>query len=144
MANLTFRTIKASGSTAVKGNFYFENINLSNFVDLPALLVIMTRNVDFENNFITINAAKTEVWHKSYTEATTQGYFVARILSNPSSTWIPQLHRIDAGKLKATGNILGIHTREQAGGVYHGDLGPATTHDEILITRLFLAYFGSE
>ena len=66
MANLAFQAILATGHREMgefqgpeKKSVYdvlFKDIDLPGFVDHPALLVLAAKNVDYEWNFITINA----------------------------------------------------------------------------------------
>jgi hypothetical protein len=145
-AGLTFQSILATGSRELgdgKGpegaglfNLFLDSIDLPGFVDRPALLVLATRNVNLDKNFVTVNAP-AEVTNQSYDEAKNQDYFVWRILPNPSDTWILQMHMIPGGKLKATNNTLGIHTRNEEG-------RQARVRDAFAVARIFLVYFGSE
>jgi hypothetical protein len=142
MAGLAFQAILATGSRALgdaKGpggegifDVFFENIDLPGFVASPALLVLSARNVDLENNFITINAPP-EVKYQSFDEANSAGYFVWRVLPNPSDTWILQVHQVGSEKLRATGNVLGIHTRNTKG-------EQARVRDSFSVARLFIVY----
>lgn len=83
MANLTFRSILAAGSRALGegagpgGTDRFdlfipgppsEGFDLSGFVDLPALLVLMTQENNVKLNFITLNAPAV-VSAQSYEDA---------------------------------------------------------------------------
>jgi hypothetical protein len=146
MANLRFHSVLATGSRELgdaKGpggagmfDLFFENIDLPGFVDLPALVVLATKHVELEKNFITINAP-TEVNRQSFDEVSETGCFVWRVLPNPSDTWILQMHQINSGKLKATGNLLGIHTRNDKG-------EQARIRDSFAVARVFLVYYSSE
>jgi len=145
MAGLTFQSILATGSRelgAAKGpggagvfDLFFDGVDLPGLVDHPALLVFATRNVDLEKNFITINAP-AEVRRQSYEDARKGDYYVWRVLPNPSGTWILQMHQIAAGKLKATGNVLGIHARNEQG-------EQARVRDEFAVARIFIVYLAS-
>ncbi|WP_414583839.1 hypothetical protein [Scytonema sp. PCC 10023] len=145
MANLTFRSILSTGSRALgegavdgadRFDLFFDNIDLSGFADIPALLLLATRNVDEENNFITINAPG-DVTNQSLEAAQDEDYFVSRILANPSDTWILQIHRIPSGILNAANNILGIHCRNANGET-------SENRDNFSVARIFLVYFGAE
>ena len=146
VAGLAFQSILATGSRELgdgKGpggeglfNLLFDNINLPGFVDRPGLLILATRNVTLDKNFITVNAP-AEAADQSYDEAKGRDYFIWRILPNPSDTWILQMHMIPSGKLKATNNTLGIHTRNEAG-------NQARVRDAFAVARIFLLYFASE
>ena len=69
--------------------------------DYPALLVLATRNVGYQNNFITINA-DSSVRTMSRTEAAANSNsYVGRIMTNPNATFVLQVHQIARGKLKA-------------------------------------------
>jgi hypothetical protein len=146
LAGLTFQSILATGSRELgdgKGpggeglfNLLVDNINLPGFVDRPALLILATRNVNLDKNFITVNAP-AEAADQSYDEAKERDYFIWRILPNPSDTWVLQMHMIPGGKLKATDNTLGIHTRNEVG-------KQARVRDAFAVARIFLLYFASE
>jgi hypothetical protein len=145
VAGLTFQSILATGSQELgdaKGpggaglfDLFFNNIDLPGFLDRPALLLLATRNVDLDMNFISVNAP-AEVTTQSYEQAKEQDYFVWRILPNPSDTWILQTHMIPGGKLKATGNAIGIHTRNEQG-------RQARVRDTFAVARIFIVYHGS-
>lgn len=146
MANLAIQAILATGHREMgefqgpeKKSVYdvlFPNIDLPGFVAQPALIVLAVRNVDYEKNFITINAPP-EAIDQSYDEVRGSGYFVWRILPNPSDSWILQVHQIEGSKLKATGNVLGIHSRDIDG-------GRAGIHDTFSVARLFMLYSSSK
>jgi hypothetical protein len=146
MANLTFQSVLATGSREIgdakgpKGagmfDLFFDNIDLPGFVDHPALLLLATKNVVLDKNFITINAPP-EVTRQSFEEASNAAHFVWRVLPNPSDIWILQVHQIPAGRLKATDNVLGIHTRNEKG-------QPARVRDNFAVARVFLVYSASE
>jgi hypothetical protein len=146
MAGLTFQSILATGSRELgdaKGpggagvfDLFFENIELPGFVDRPALIILAASSVDHQKNFITINAPP-EVVQQSFDEVQNRDYFVWRVLPNPGDTWVLQMHQIGPGKLKATGNVLGIHTRNENG-------EQARTRDDFAVARLFLVCHGSE
>jgi hypothetical protein len=145
MAGLTFQSILATGSKQLgdaKGpggagvfDLFFENIELPGFVDLPALLILAAKSVDFEKNFITLNAPP-EVVKQSFDEVHGTDYFIWRVLPNPSDIWVLQMHQIAPGKLKATGNVLGIHNRNEKG-------EQARVRDDFAVARLFLVYHAS-
>ena len=145
MAGLTFQSILATGSKELgdaKGpggagvfDLFFENIDLPGFVDLPALIILAVKSVDLQKNFITINAPP-EVVQQGFDEVQNRDYLVWRVLPNPSDTWVLQMHQIAPGKLKATGNVLGIHTRNEKG-------QQARTRDDFAVARLFLVYHAS-
>lgn len=142
MAGLAFQAILAHGSRALgdaKGphgegvfDLFFEDVDLPGFLDRPAILILAARNVNLENNFITVNAPP-EVRNQSFDEVSRTGYFVWRVLPNPSDTWILQVHQIGSGKLKARGNIVGIHTRNEKG-------EQARVRDSFAVARLFIVY----
>jgi hypothetical protein len=146
MVGLTFQSILATGSRELgdaKGpggagvfDLFFENIELPGFADRPALIILAAKNVDLQKNFITINAPP-EVVTQSFDEAEREEYFVWRVLPNPGDTWVLQMHQIPSGKLKATGNVLGIHTRSEKG-------EQARTRDDFAVARIFLVYHASE
>lgn len=151
MANLTFRSILSRGSRRLGDNnltpdvfdVFFDDINLSGFVNLPALLIVAARGVKFEKNFITVNAPNG-VTSQSYEEAQEEDYFVSNMLRTPETSnttsengWTLQIHRIGSDKLRATGNVLGIHTRNKDGETEGG-------RDNFDVARIFLLYFGSE
>ncbi len=145
VAGLTFQSILATGSQDLgdaKGpggaglfDLFFDNIDLPGFVDRPALLLLATRNVNLDMNFITVNAP-AEVTTQSYEQTKDQDYFVWRILPNPGDTWILQTHMIPSGKLKAMQNTIGIHTRNAQG-------KQARVRDAFSVARVFLVYHGS-
>lgn len=146
MANLTFQSILATGSKEMgdaKGpegagvfDFFFRDIDLPEFSDLPALLVLAVKNVDLDKNFITINAPG-EVVKMSYDEASDKDFFVWRVLPNPSDTWVLQMHQIPAGRMRPENNVLGIHTRNEKG-------EQARSRDNFAVARVFLAYHASK
>jgi hypothetical protein len=146
VAGLTFQSILATGSRELgdgKGpggeglfNLFLDDISLPGFVDRPALLILATRNVNLDKNFITVNAP-AEAADQSYDEARDRDYFIWRILPNPSDIWVLQMHLVPGGKLKATNNKLGIHTRNEEG-------KQARVRDAFSVARIFLFYFGSE
>lgn len=145
MANLAFQSVLATGSRELgdaKGpggegvfDYFFEDIQLPGFLEHPALLVFAAKNVDLDHNFITINAPP-EIILQNYDEARGQGCFVWRVLPNPSDTWILQTHQIDAGKLKASGNKLGFHTRNDKG-------EQARIRDSFALARVFIVYYST-
>ena len=117
MANLAFQAILATGHREM-GEFQgpegksvydvlFKDIDLPGFVDHPAIVVLAAKNVDYEWNFITINAPPEAV-EQSYNEVRNTDYFVWRVLPNPSDSWILQIHQIDGhqfeGDRKCAGN----------------------------------------
>ncbi|HAA05813.1 MAG TPA: hypothetical protein DCE18_20950 [Syntrophobacteraceae bacterium] len=146
LAGLTFQSILATGSQELgdgKGpdgaglfDLFFDNIDLPGFVDRPALLLLATKNVHLDMNFITINAPRT-VTTQSYEQSKDQDWFVWRILPNPSDTWILQTHLIPSGKLGTTRNTIGIHTRNEQG-------RQARVRDAFSVARIFLMYHGSQ
>lgn len=146
MASLAFQAILATGHREMGESLgperkpiydvLFKDIDLPGFVDHPALVVLAVRNVDYEKNFITINAPP-EALDQSYDEARNSGYFVWRVFPNPSDSWILQVHQIDGNKLKATGNVLGIHSRDING--EHAGLC-----DAFAVARLFVLYYSSQ
>ena len=146
MAGLTFQSVLATGSRELgdaKGprgagvfDLFFENIELPGFVDRPALIILAARSVDLQKNFITINAPP-EVVQQSFDEAEKGDYFIWRVLPNPGEPWVLQMHQIGPGKLKASGNVLGIHARNKKG-------AQDGTRDDFAVARLFLVYHASE
>jgi hypothetical protein len=146
MAGLTFQSILATGSRelgAAKGpggagvfDLFFENIELPGLVDRPALIILAAKSVDLEKNFITINALP-EVVNQSFDQAEKRDYFVWRVLPNSGDTWVLQMHQIAPGRLKVSGNVLGIHTRNEKG-------EQARTRDDFAVARVFLVYHASE
>lgn len=146
MAGLTFQSVLATGSRELgdaKGpggagvfDLFFENIELPGFVDLPALVVLATKSVDYDKNFITVNAPP-DVVQQGFDEVEGSDCFIWRVLPNPSETWILQMHQIAPGKLKASGNVLGIHTRNVKG-------EQSRTRDDFTVARLFLIYHASQ
>jgi len=92
--------------------------------------------VDLDKNFITINAPPGIV-QQGFDQARKLECFVWRVLPNPSDTWVLQMHQIDPGKLKPTGNVLGIHARNERG-------EQAGTRDDFAVARLFMVYHASE
>jgi hypothetical protein len=154
MANLTFRSIMASGSKALGegtgpgGADRFDLIlpedpndpkkgfDLSGFVDGAALLFLMTQGNNAKLNFITLNAP-TSVSGQSYQDAKDEAYFVDRIIENDSDIWNLQIVRVPSGRLTVADNKLGIHSRNTNGEV-------AGDRDNFSVARIFLIYFGSE
>jgi hypothetical protein len=146
MANLTFQSILPTGSRELgdaKGpggsgvfDLFFENIDLPGFVDRPALLLLAAKSVDLEKNFITINAP-SEVKQRSFEDVKKEDYFVWWVLPNPSDTWILQMHQIGCGRLMATNNVLGIHTRNERG-------EQARVRDDFAVARIFIVYYWSD
>ena len=142
MAGLTFRSILATGSgdlgdargPAGEGVFdlFFRDIDLPGLVDLPALIVFATKKVDLDKNFVTINAPE-QVTAQSFDEAHGEPYFIWRVLPNPTDIWTLQMHQIGPGRLKPSGNVLGIHTRNDEG-------KQAATRDDFSVARIFLVY----
>jgi hypothetical protein len=143
MSNLSFQSILSTGSRELgdaKGpggagifDLFFENIDLPGFVDRPALIYLATRNVNLEKNFITINAP-ADVINRGYEEVKNADCFVWRVLPNPSDTWVLQMHQIEAGRLKATNNVLGMHTRNETG-------EQARVRDSFAVARVFIMYY---
>jgi hypothetical protein len=146
MANLNFQSVLATGSRELgdargpegAGMFdlFFDNIDLPGFVDHPALIVLATKNVILDKNFVTVNPPP-EVTRQSFEEASQAAHFVWRVLPNPSDIWILQMHQIPGGRLKATKNVLGIHTRNEKG-------HQARVRDSFAVARIFLVYSASE
>jgi hypothetical protein len=146
MAGLTFQSILATGSRELgdaKGpggagvfDCFLDPFDLPDFVDRPALLILATRNVKLENNFITINAPY-EVGSLGHEAAKEKDYFVWNVLPNPGETWVLQMHQVPAGRLRATHNVLGIHTRNEKG-------QQARVRDDFAVARIFLVYFASK
>lgn len=143
MANLTFRSIFAAGSKTLGEtasnpdvfDLFFPEKSLSNLAPGAGLLVFMTKRVNFEKNFITINAP-AGVSNQSYNEARDEEYFVGRIVENPTTTWIPQIVRVPSDALSDRVQV-GFHTRN-SNGETDGN------RDDFDISRIFLLYFGSE
>jgi hypothetical protein len=146
MAGLTFQSILPTGSRELgdaKGpggegvfDLFFENIDLPGLVDRPALIILAVKNAEFQKSFMTINAS-SEVVEQGFEQAEKRDYFIWRVLPNPSDTWVLQMHQIAPGMLKATGNVLGIHTRNEKG-------EQARTRDDFAVARLFLVYHASQ
>lgn len=146
MAGLTFQSVLATGSRELgdaKGpmgaglfDLFFDHIDLPGFVDQPALLVLAAKNVTLDKNFITVNAPP-EVASQGFDEVEGADHFVWRVLPNPSDTWVLQVHRIDTGRLRAAGNVLGFHTRNDKG-------AQARTRDSFAVARIFIVYSSSE
>ena len=146
MANLTFQSILATGSREMgdaKGSegagvfdYFFRDIKLPGLVDQPALLILAAKNVDLDKNFITINAPG-EVAALGHDEARDKDFFVWRVLTNPSDSWVLQMHQIPAGRLNPENNVLGIHTRNEKG-------EQARVRDNFAVARVFLVYHASE
>ena len=143
MANLTFRTILATGSRSLgegEGNgdafdVFLPPKSLSNLENRPGLLLFMTRQVNVGKNFITINAP-AQVSGQSYEEAKEEDYFAERIVENPSDTWILQIARVRSDALSDTITV-GFHSRNEDG-------EPGGNRDNFDVARIFLLYFGSE
>jgi hypothetical protein len=146
MAGLTFQSILATGSRELgnaKGpggagvfDLFFENIDLPGFVDLPALIILAVKSVDLEKNFITVNAPP-EVVQQGFDDIHNSDCFIWRVLPNLSDNWVLQMHQIAPGKLRPTGNVLGIHTRNEKG-------QQARTRDDFAVARIFLVYHASQ
>lgn len=150
MASLKFKSILATGNRnmgegAGPGgtdmlDWFRPSINLPGFVDLPALLMIATKKADYGRNFITFNAPPLEnpwgVQWQGYEDARDEDYFVSRILRNSGNTWIEQFHRVPGGLLTGSGDILGIHARNEDG-------EPSGNRDNFSVARIFLLYFAS-
>jgi hypothetical protein len=142
MAHLTFHGVLPTGHRELgdaKGpggsgvfDMFFESIDLPGCVDLPALIVLATKEVDLDKNFITVNAPET-ITRMGFDEARETESFVWRILPNPSDTWVLQTHQIPAGRLKPKGNMLGIHTRNDKG-------EQARVRDDFSVARIFIVY----
>lgn len=142
MAQLTFHAVLPTGYRELgdaKGpegagvfDLFFENIDLPGYVDSPALIVLATKEVDLNKNFITVNPPET-ITRIGFDEASKLECFVWRVLPNPSETWVLQMHQIPAGRLKPTGNVLGFHTRNDRG-------DQARVRDDFSIARIFLFY----
>jgi hypothetical protein len=146
MAHLTFHGVlpvghrelgdaKGPGGSGVF-DLFFDHVDLPGCLDLPALVVLATREVDLEKNYITINPPETII-HMGFDEAKETDCFVWRILPNPSETWVLQMHQIPAGRLKPEGNVLGIHSR-------NGNGEQARVRDDFSVARIFLIYSTSE
>lgn len=148
MAQLTFRSILDSGSISLgEGtiggpdpfNRLISNISLNRSAEdfgKPALLVLMTRNVDEGMSFLTWNAPDN-VANRSFDQVKDEEYFISRVLENPDpSGWVPQVHKVPAGVLNTgSDNRLGIHSRTASG-------GNSGNHENSNVARIFLLYFG--
>ena len=146
MAHLTFHGVLPTGHRELgdaKGpggsgvfDMFFENIDLPGCVDLPALIVLATKEVDLDKNFITVNPPES-ISQMGFDQARETESFVWRILPNPSATWVLQMHQIPAGRLKPKGNVLGFHTRNEKG-------EQARVRDDFSLARIFVVYHASE
>lgn len=147
MANLCFRTILHGEvllgddwPNPARLNWYSSPFDLSGFVDRPALLLMEIRGVDEKENFVTINAPDQAALNGLDTAdaaAVLDDKFVGRILRNKSDdAWALTIFRVKA-ELKATGNVLGIHSRNAGGGL-------TGNRDDFAICRIFLLYTGSD
>lgn len=142
MANLCFRTIKEGSVTLndAAPNFYSDVFNLSGFVDRPALLLMEVSNVEFENNFVTINPPDHAALNGLSTDnakAVLDDKFVGRILPSVENTsWSLTIFRVKP-ELTAANNVLGVHSRNTSGGA-------SGNRDDFKIARVFLIYTGSD
>lgn len=146
MANLTFHGVLPTGHRELgdaKGpggsgvfDLFFDQIDLPGCLELPALVVLATKQVNLEKNFITVNPPDT-ITRMGFDEARSTDCFVWRILPNPSETWVLQMHQIPAGRLKDKGNVLGLHTRNEKG-------DQARVRDDFSVARIFLIYSTAE
>lgn len=146
MANLSFHGVLPTGHRELgdaKGpggsgvfDLFFDQIDLPGCLDLPALIVLAVKQVDLDKNFITVNPPET-ITRMGFDQARGTDCFVWRILPNPSETWVLQMHQIPAGRLKPTGNVLGLHTRNEKG-------EQARVRDDFSVARIFLIYSTSE
>ncbi len=142
MAHLTFHAVLPTGYRELgdaKGpdgsgvfDLFFENIDLPGCVDLPALIVLAAKEVKLDKNFITVNPPDT-ITRTGFDEARNLECFVWRVLPNPGETWVLQMHQIPAGRLRPKGNVLGFHSRNEAG-------EQARVRDDFSIARIFIVY----
>lgn len=142
MPHLSFQSVLATGSRELGDgmgpggagvfDLFLEDIDLPGYVEGQALVVLATRHVVLDRNFITINPT-AEVSSQDYESARSSPHFVWRILPNPSDTWILQIHPIPEGRLLPAKNVLGFHTRNEEG-------VPARTRDNFAIARIFIVY----
>ena len=145
MANLCFQRITPVAQNVNDGNanVYFTAFNLAGLVDKPALLLMEVQGVEFGHNFVTMNH-QDQVDRPTLNGLTTDSAagvldenFVDRILpSGDSSNFALTIFRVKP-VLKATGNILGVHTRNSSGGT-------DGNRDDFRVDRIFLLYSGSD
>ncbi|MCX8207747.1 MAG: hypothetical protein N3G75_07950 [Methanothrix sp.] len=142
-AGLAFKQIPlrsdvlAVGNDAGVVNYYTSAFELPNLAtNTPAILMLMTQNVDDAYSFITINIPPNDIRiinNAHYNDARTSRYFAGKLLET-GDAWATQIVPIQAGLLRTTGNTLGIHTRTDSGGA-----GGNT--DDIKVTRIYLLYY---
>lgn len=142
MANLCFRTIREGSVTLndAAPNFYSSSFDLSGFVDRPAILLMEVSNVEFGDNFVTINAPDHAALNGLTTDnaaAVLDEKFVGRILpSGDNTNWSLTIFRVKP-ELKATNNVLGVHSRNSSGAT-------SGNRDDFKIARAILIYTGSD
>ena len=146
MASLTFHGVLPTGHRDLgdaKGpggsgvfDLFFDQIDLPGCLELPALIVLATKQVEMDKNFITVNPPET-ITQMGFDDARNTESFIWRILPNPTETWVLQMHQIPAGRLKTKGNVLGFHTRNERG-------EQARVRDDFSVARIFLVYSTSE
>jgi hypothetical protein len=148
MANLCFQRIQPVAQNVGDDNgavpdVYFNPFSLSGFVDKPALLLMQVKNVEFDHNFVSIN--HTDQVDRQALNGLTTGNaaavlddnFVDRILpSGDNQDWTLAIFRVKS-VLRATGNVLGIHSRSSSGGT-------SGNRDDFRVDRIFLIYSGSD
>jgi hypothetical protein len=119
-------------------DYYIDDIDLSGFHDLPALLFVTTMGVNWWGNFITFNAPP-EVSGVGWEHAKDKPYFAGTLFTSADggNDRNMQIIRVPSGVLRASNNRLGIHSRNVSGHV-SGD------RDSFLVTQIILVYFGSE
>ena len=146
MDYLGFRTIRHSSRSFGEGVgsgtgtfdvfFVFDLPHLA--ADHIALLSLSVRDVAFERNWISINwpGMKGPDLASNFTfdQARNSPNFVSRIFSNPTDHYVPQLHQIDSGFLKAQNNGLGIHSRSESGAI-------SGNRDNFTVARIFIHYY---
>jgi hypothetical protein len=148
MANLCFQRIqpvaKVVGDDAgAVPDVYFNPFNLSGLVDKAALLLMEVRNVEFAHNFVSMNH-QDQVDRPTLNGLTTDNAagvldenFVDRILpSGDNQNFALTIFRVKP-VLRATGNILGVHSRNSGGGT-------SGNSDDFTVDRIFLIYSGSD
>jgi hypothetical protein len=146
MARLNWLSVMAQGSRVVNSSNDLSPAFKFSFPDssppvpgVAALLILSARNVDHDNNFITLNMTGSQALQLDdiqFSEAKNIDVFVSRIFST-TSKWTPQIHRIAGGKLQATNNQLGFHARNSDGKTFPLPL------DNFQVARIFIVYTSS-
>jgi hypothetical protein len=145
MANLCFQRITPVAQNVNDGNanVYFTPFNLAGFVDKAALLLMEIQGVEFDHNFVTMNH-EDQVDRNTLNGLSTDSAagvldenFVDRILPSGGSTdFALTIFRVKP-ILRATGNILGVHTRNSSGDT-------SGNRDDFRVDRIFILYSGSD